>query len=62
MLSYVSIAIQLLGLIGLLTAYRSSRLKLMFASAILLWFGATVDDFARGVIAGFSSAQAAGAL
>ncbi|BDU74527.1 hypothetical protein [Mesoterricola silvestris] len=49
----ISIAIECLGLIGLIYGYARKNRNLMLASALVLWFGGSLNDFIRGFIAGY---------
>jgi hypothetical protein len=48
----ISIILEIVGLVLLVIGYQRSKRNIMLAGAILLWFGGSLGDFARGFIDG----------
>jgi hypothetical protein len=51
-MAIISAVIQLVGLILLVFGFRKANRNLMLGAALLLWFGAGSEEFARGFVEG----------
>ncbi|WP_291271551.1 hypothetical protein [Geothrix sp.] len=48
----ISFVLESLGLIGLIYGYTKKNRNIMLISALVLWFGGSLNDFVKGFIDG----------
>jgi hypothetical protein len=57
MLNLISNLLVVLSLVGLIFGYIKKNRNIMLASAILLWFAGSLNDFVRGFIEGMNAVK-----